>query len=77
MDKLWPDSQEIGRFVTTAGRITLDEESSRTYRLSELPTEFLPAGLRLVLKDIDENGKSWLYHDRYGVLWLPTELFLP
>jgi hypothetical protein len=76
-EQIWPGQQEIGRFVTTAGRVQIDESASRTYFVRELPLPFLPAGFKIQLKDIDEESMGWFYHDRYGVLHLPIELFLP
>jgi hypothetical protein len=76
-EQIWPSHREIGRFVTTAGRVSIDDAASRTHLVRELPTPFLPAGFKIQLKDIDGDSMGWFYHDRYGVLHLPIELFLP
>ncbi len=69
----WVATRHIGWVVATAGRIDLEPLFVSRH---EIPTNFLPAGFRATLKDIDIDGKAWIYHDSYGVIRLPRELLV-
>lgn len=69
----WPDERHIGWSVATAGRIELDTEYVAR---SSIPSQILPAGFKLLLKDIDRDGYAWVYHDAYGVLRFHKELLV-
>jgi len=73
MSGLWPEARHIGWSVATAGLIDLELEYVAR---SLVPSRTLPAGFRLLLKDIDNSGNAWCYHDDYGVIRLPKELLV-
>lgn len=68
----WPDRRHIGWTVATAGWVNLEYA---TRHPSDLPSAVLPPGFRMHLRGI-EDGYGWFYHDRYGVLRLPIEVFI-
>lgn len=73
---LWPVVAHMGWQVETAGLVDLDEIYPKSGTYNYGPQRRLPRGTRVILKDIDEKGKAYVYNDN-GVMMMPVELLKP
>jgi hypothetical protein len=74
---LWPIAEHVGWSVQTAGYIDLDEIYPLSGAYNYTNERTLPPKTVAVLKDIDPQGRAYLYNDRHGVLMMPAELLEP